>query len=39
MGVEVTGHLLEETNDYPRRYRTKGFPDEAAIDALGLGAL
>jgi hypothetical protein len=37
--VEVAGHLLEEADDYPRRYRTKGFPDGAAIEALGLGEL
>lgn len=37
--VEVAGHLLEETGDYPRRWRTLGFPDDAALEAIGPGDL
>ncbi len=31
--MENFGDLMEETDDYPRRYRVREFPDEAAIDA------
>jgi hypothetical protein len=33
--VEMFGDLMEETDDYPRRYRLREFPDEKAIDAIG----
>lgn len=37
--MEVAAHLLEETEHYPKRYRTLGFPDEEVIRALDLGSL
>jgi hypothetical protein len=33
--VETFGDLMEETDDYPRRYRVREFPDENVIDAIG----
>ena len=37
--VAVAGHLVEETEDYPSRYRTHGLPDGAGIEALAMGEL
>jgi hypothetical protein len=37
--IETFGDLMEETDDYPRRYRVREFPDEAKIDAIGLTEL
>lgn len=37
--MEIAGHLLEETDHYPKRYRTKGFPGDAALEAIGVGEL
>jgi hypothetical protein len=36
---EIVGHLMELTDDYPRRYRVQEFPDQAALEAIGLGEL
>jgi hypothetical protein len=33
--IETFGNLMEETDDYPRRYRVREFPDEKEIDAIG----
>ncbi len=33
--VETFGELMELTEDYPRRYRVREFPDEMTIDAIG----
>jgi hypothetical protein len=33
--IESLGDLIEPTEDYPRRYRVREFPDEMAIDAIG----
>ncbi len=33
--IETVGDLMEQTEDYPRRYRVREFPDETAIDAIG----
>jgi hypothetical protein len=37
--LESAGDLLEPTDDYPRRYRTLGFPDDAVLRAIGLGEM
>ena len=37
--VEVVGELMEPTEDYPRRYRVREFPDRAALDAIGVGEM
>jgi hypothetical protein len=37
--VETFGDLMEETDDYPRRYRVREFPDEKMIDAIGSSKL
>jgi hypothetical protein len=37
--VRHAGDLLEQTDDYPRRYRTRGFPDAAALEAIGIGEI
>ncbi len=34
--VETFADLMEQTDDYPRRYRVREFPDEATIDAIQL---
>ena len=36
---ETVGHLMELTDDYPQRYRVREFPDQAALDAIGLSEL
>jgi len=36
---EVAGEWMEPTEHYPPRYKVRGFPDEAAIEAIGLGEL
>jgi hypothetical protein len=36
---EIVGHLMLLTDDYPRRYRVREFPDQAALEAIGLGEL
>jgi hypothetical protein len=33
--IETFGSLMEQTGDYPPRYRAREFPDETAIDAIG----
>jgi hypothetical protein len=35
--VEVAGHLLQQTDDYPVRHLTMGFPDEADLEAISMG--
>lgn len=37
--MEVVGDLLEMTDEYPRRYRNLGFPDDEALAAIGLGEM
>ena len=37
--LEVVGDLMEETDDYPRRFRVRRFPAAAALEAIGLGEL
>lgn len=37
--VEIAGHLMELTDHYPPRYRVREFPDQASLDAIGLGEL
>jgi hypothetical protein len=37
--IETFGDLMEQTDDYPRRYRVREFPDEKTIDAIGLTEL
>jgi hypothetical protein len=36
---EVAGGLMEQTEHYPPRYRVRGFPDAAALEAIGKGEL
>jgi hypothetical protein len=36
---EIIGDLMEMTEDYPRRYRVREFPDKALLDAIGLGEM
>jgi hypothetical protein len=33
--IETFGDLMDLTDDYPRRYRVRKFPDEKLIDAIG----
>jgi hypothetical protein len=33
--IEAFGDLMELTDEYPRRYRVREFPDEKVIDAIG----
>lgn len=33
---EVAGHLMEETEHYPPRYRVREFPNQAVLDAIGV---
>jgi hypothetical protein len=37
--LEVAGQLMEVTEDCPRRYRVREFPNSAALEAIGLGEL
>jgi hypothetical protein len=37
--MEVVCDLMEPTEDYPRRYRNRGFPDGAALEAIGLAEM
>jgi hypothetical protein len=37
--IENFGELMEPTDDCPRRYRVREFPDEKAIDAIGAAEL
>ncbi len=37
--MQAAGMLLEPTDDYPRRYRTRGFPDDETIRAIGLAEM
>jgi hypothetical protein len=37
--IETFGDLMELTDDYPRRYRVREYPDEKVIDAIGSRAL
>ena len=32
--METCGNLMEPTDDYPRRYRVREFPDETVLDAI-----
>jgi hypothetical protein len=33
--IENFSNLMELTDDYPRRYRIREFPDEKTIDEIG----
>jgi len=33
--METFSDLMEPTEDYPRRYRVREFPDETKIDVIG----
>ena len=33
--IENFGDVMEQTNDYARRYRVREFPAEKPIDAIG----
>ncbi len=33
--IKTFGHLMEPTEDYPRRYRVREFPDAKTIDVIG----
>lgn len=35
----VVGDLMEETDDYPKRFRVRQFPDAEALAAIGAGEL
>jgi hypothetical protein len=35
--MEVVREPMELTEDYPRRYRVREFPDQAALTAIGVG--
>jgi hypothetical protein len=37
--MTIAGDLLESTEDYPRRYRARLFPDQAALEAIGAGEM
>jgi hypothetical protein len=37
--MEVVGKLMEPTEDYPQRYRVREFPDQAALEAIGVGEM
>ena len=37
--MEVAGELIEQTDDYPRRYVVRKFPNSAALEAIGPGKL
>ncbi len=36
---DIVGHLMEFADEHPRRYRVREFPNQAALDAIGLGEL
>jgi hypothetical protein len=36
---DTVGDLMEMTEDYPRRYRVREFPEQAALDAIGRGEM
>jgi hypothetical protein len=36
---ELAGGLMEARDHYPARYRVRGFPDGATLEAIGVGAL
>jgi hypothetical protein len=33
--IETFGDMMEQTDDYPRRYRVREFPVEKVIDGMG----
>jgi hypothetical protein len=35
----VVDNLMEPTEHYPKRYRVRGFPDAAALEAIGIGEM
>jgi hypothetical protein len=37
--VEVAGELMQRTDDYPARYRVRQIPDDAALEAIGVGEM
>jgi hypothetical protein len=37
--IESFGNLMEQRDDYPRRYREREFPDAKMIDGIGSGEL
>lgn len=37
--IELAGDLLEETDLCPRRYRVRGFPDDAVLAEIGMGEI
>jgi hypothetical protein len=37
--VEVVGDLMEATEHYPARYRVRHYPDQAALELIGLGSI
>jgi hypothetical protein len=37
--IQVVGDLMEPTKDYPQRYRVREFPDQAALEAIGVGEM
>jgi hypothetical protein len=36
---EVVGGLMEETDDYPPRFRVREFPSDGALAAIGKGEI
>ena len=36
---EIVGHMMELADECPRRYRVREFPNQAALNAIGLGEL
>jgi hypothetical protein len=36
---EVVGALMEQTDDYPPRFRVREFPSDGALAAIGKGAI
>ena len=36
---EIAGDLMEQNDHYPRRERVREYPDQANLDAVGLGEL
>src|SRR5262249_5905850 len=37
--VEVAGDLMDPAEHYPPRYRVREIPDEASLEAIGLGEM
>jgi hypothetical protein len=37
--IETFSDLMVQTDDYPRRYHVRAFPDAKIIDAIGSGSL